>query len=150
MTRVSDGPADAIRVVASAVIRDGDRILVWDDLNPDTGEIVAAPLAGGIEFGETGEAAIRRELFEEIGAVAGVVRYLGTLEDIFDWNGRRRHEVHLIYDVELPDPRFAATDSIEVDDDGEHYVARWRPLGELRSGTRLVPAGLLGPVLEQS
>ena len=60
--RVSQGPDDAIRVIAAAVIRDGDRILVWHDHDPATGEVVAVPLAGGIEFGETGEQAIRREL----------------------------------------------------------------------------------------
>jgi len=54
--RVSAGVAGAIRPIASAVIRAGERILVWEDLNPATGEVVAVPLAGGIEFGETGEA----------------------------------------------------------------------------------------------
>lgn len=150
MTRVSQGPPGVIRVIACAVIRDDDRILVWDDLNPDTGEVVAVPLAGGVEFGETGEAAIRRELLEEIGVVAGVVRYLGALEDIFEWNGQARHEVHLVYDVAVSDPRIAGLAEIEVDDEGERYVARWRPLSDFRAETRLVPAGLLGLILEQS
>jgi ADP-ribose pyrophosphatase YjhB (NUDIX family) len=150
MTRVSDGQPGQIRLIACAVIRAGDRILVWDDLNPDTGEVVAVPLAGGVEFGETGEAAIRRELLEEIGAAAGAVRYLGTLEDIFEWNGQARHEVHLVYDVALADGRVAQLEEIEVSDDGECYVARWRPLGEFRDGARLVPSGLLGLILEES
>jgi ADP-ribose pyrophosphatase YjhB (NUDIX family) len=150
MTRVSDGPSGEIRLIACAVILDGDRILVWDDLNPETGEVVAVPLAGGIEFGETGEEAIRRELVEEIGAVAGAVRYLGTLEDVFEWNGQARHEVHLVYEVELTDARITQLDHVEVDDEGERYVARWRPLGEFRDGTRLVPTGLLGLILEES
>jgi ADP-ribose pyrophosphatase YjhB (NUDIX family) len=141
--RVSEGPTGRIRPIAAAVIRRGERILVWEDLNPATGEVVAVPLAGGIEFGETGEAAIRRELMEEIGAAASAVRYLGTIEDIFDWNGRKRHELHLVYDVELADERLLERELIEVDDEGERYVARWRPLSEFRTGMRLVPDGLL-------
>lgn len=148
--RVSEGPADRIRPIAAAVIRSGDRILVWEDLNPATGEVVAVPLAGGIEFGESGEAAVRRELLEEIGAAASAVRYLGTIEDIFDWNGRKRHELHLVYDVELADDRFHELDEVEVDDDGEHYVARWRPLSEFRTGARLVPDGLLALIEDSS
>jgi ADP-ribose pyrophosphatase YjhB (NUDIX family) len=150
MTRVSDGSPGEIRVIACAVIRDGDRILVWDDLNPDTGEVVAVPLAGGVEFGETGGAAIRRELLEEIGAVASTVRYLATLEDIFEWNGQARHEVHLVYEVALDDARIAQLEEVEVNDDGERYVARWRHLDEFRAHTRLVPSGLLGLILEES
>lgn len=142
--RVSQGPDDAIRVIAAAVIRDGDRILVWHDHDPATGEVVAVPLAGGIEFGETGEEAIRRELKEEIGSGPKSVRYLGLFEDIFEWAGRKRHELFLIYDVELADRALYATDEVEVtESDGSAYLAYWRPLTDFVASTRLVPDGLM-------
>jgi len=37
----------------------------------------------------------------------------------------------------------------EVDDDGERYVARWRPLSDFRAGARLVPDGLLALIDDQ-
>ena len=143
--RVSDGPADAIRPVAAAVIRDGDRLLVWEDHDPATGAVVSVPLAGGIEFGETGAEAIRRELREEIGAEASGVSFLGLFEDIFAWNGQRRHELWLAYAVELTGAGLADRDQVVVhEDDGTSYPARWRRLDELRGpDRRLVPEGLL-------
>jgi ADP-ribose pyrophosphatase YjhB (NUDIX family) len=142
--RVSRGPAHAIRPIAAAVIRDGDRILVWDDHDPTTGEVVAVPLAGGIEFGETGEAAIVRELAEEIGATVTRVRYLGLLEDIFVWAGQKRHELYLVYDVEVADRAlYEATEVTVVEPDGTSYPARWRSLSGFGARSRLVPDGLL-------
>ena len=142
--RVSQGPDDAIRVIAAAVIRDGDRILVWHDHDPATGEVVAVPLAGGIEFGETGEQAITRELKEEIGSGSKSVRYLGLLEDIFEWAGRKRHELFLIYDVELTDRALYEADEVEVtESDGSTYLAYWRSLTDFVASTRLVPGGLI-------
>jgi ADP-ribose pyrophosphatase YjhB (NUDIX family) len=142
--RVSRGLVGAIRPIAAAVIRDGDRILVWEDHDPTTGEVVAVPLAGGIEFGETGEAAIRRELQEEIGAMANRVRYLGLIEDIFVWAGEKRHELYLVFDVELAEHAVQDADEVEViEPDGTSYPARWRPLSEFRTSGKLVPQGLL-------
>ncbi len=46
--RVSSGWDGAIRPIAAAVIRDGDRIPVWEDHDPITSEVVSVPLAGGI------------------------------------------------------------------------------------------------------
>jgi 8-oxo-dGTP pyrophosphatase MutT (NUDIX family) len=142
--RVSAGWAGAIRPIAASVIRDRNRILVWEDHNPATGEVVAVPLAGGIEFGETGAEAARRELKEEIGATATRVDYLGLIEDIFEWNGTQRHELYLIYDVDLADRSVYEVEEIEVDEGGRDvYRAKWRPLSELIDSVRLVPDGLL-------
>jgi ADP-ribose pyrophosphatase YjhB (NUDIX family) len=143
--RVSDGPAGAIRPVAAAVIRDGERLLVWEDHDPATGAVVSVPLAGGIEFGETGADAITRELAEEIGRVPASVSFLGLFEEVFDWNRRRRHELWLVYDVELPGDGLGHLDEVVVrEDDGTAYLARWRTLDELRDpARRLVPDGLL-------
>lgn len=142
--RVSEGPVGAIRLIAGAVIRDGDRILVWDDHNPTTGEVVAVPLAGGIEFGETGEQAIARELDEEISATPTRIRLLGIVEDIFDWAGHKRHELWLLYEVEVADRALYDAEEVQVvEPDGTSYPARWRSLSEFTSTARLVPVGLL-------
>jgi ADP-ribose pyrophosphatase YjhB (NUDIX family) len=142
--RVSKGLTDTIRPIAAAVICEADRILVWEDFDPSTGAVVAVPLAGGIEFGETGEQAIARELGEEIGAIPRHIRFLGLIEDIFEWAGKRRHELYLIYQVDLENPEtFEGKELTVIEADGTSYMARWRPLSEFRCSARLVPEGLL-------
>jgi ADP-ribose pyrophosphatase YjhB (NUDIX family) len=142
--RVSRGLDGVIRPIAAAVVRRGDRILVWEDHDPASGTVVSVPLAGGIEFGETGVQAIARELEEEIGATATAVRYLGLLEDVFDWAGQRRHELYLVYEVDLREHRVYEAEEVPVvEPDGTAYVARWRPLADFRGAARLVPDGLL-------
>jgi ADP-ribose pyrophosphatase YjhB (NUDIX family) len=134
----------------AAVIRDGDRILVWDDHDPTTGEVVAVPLAGGIEFGETGAEAIARELDEEIGATPTRVDYLGLFEDIFVWAGQKRHELYLVFDVDVAERAVYEAEEIPVvEPDGTSYAARWRQLSEFESSARLVPTGLV-QVIKQS
>jgi ADP-ribose pyrophosphatase YjhB (NUDIX family) len=142
--RVTRGAPGTIRPIAAAVIRDGDRLLVWEDCDPATGTVVCVPLAGGIEFGETGAEAIVRELQEEIGRTPERVAFLALFEDIFDWNGQRRHELWLVYDVALAGEDLARLDEVVVrEDDGSAYLARWRGLDELGGPARLVPDGLL-------
>jgi ADP-ribose pyrophosphatase YjhB (NUDIX family) len=141
--RVSQGLTGAIRPIAAAVICEADRILVWEDYDPSTGDVVAVPLAGGIEFGETGEQAIARELGEEIGAIPRRIRFLGLIEDIYEWAGKKRHELYLIYHVDLEDQdAFEGEELTVTESDGTSYVARWRPLSEFRDSARLVPEGL--------
>jgi ADP-ribose pyrophosphatase YjhB (NUDIX family) len=121
---VSQGLTGVIRPIAAAVICEADRILVWEDYDPSTGEVVAVPLAGGIEFGETGEEAIARELGEEIGAIPRRIRFLGLIEDIYEWAGNKRHELYLIYHAELENrDAFEGEELTVTESDGTSYVA---------------------------
>jgi uncharacterized protein (DUF1330 family)/8-oxo-dGTP pyrophosphatase MutT (NUDIX family) len=134
----------AIRPVAAAVMCRSNRLLVWEDRNPKTRELVCVPLTGGIEFGERGAETIARELQEEIGATATRVDYLGALEDVYDWGAEKRHELYLVYDVEVAEQAIYEADAVAVvEPDGRRYVARWRSLDEFRDERRLVPDGLL-------
>jgi 8-oxo-dGTP pyrophosphatase MutT (NUDIX family) len=111
---------------------------------PSTGERVAVPLAGGVEFGETGAEAIARELDEEMGATPTRVEFLGVFEEIFAWAGQQRHELWLLYDVDLANPAIYETEQVDVtEDDGTSYVARWHDIAEFGLSYRLVPQGLL-------
>ena len=136
--------ARAIRPVAAAVLRHSGRLLVWEDRNSVTGEVVCVPLTGGIEFGETGAETVTRELQEELGATATRIDRLGTIEDVYDWGGEQRHELYLAYDVDVAEQEvYEAAEVSVVEPDGRQYSARWRPLDEFRGARRLVPDGLL-------
>ena len=134
----------AIRPVAAAVLCRSNRLLVWEDRNPETREVVCVPLAGGIEFGERGADAIARELQEEIGATATRLDFLGALEEIYDWGAEKRHELYLVYDVDVAEEQVYEAEALEVvEPDGRRYMARWRSLDDFRGEERLVPDGLL-------
>lgn len=128
-----------IRPLALAVVRDGDRLLVYEGHDPVKGETFYRPLGGGIEFGELGAEALARELREELGATVRDVRFLGALENVFTYAGERGHEIALMYEVALAEPVEHGTRVL--DDDA---VAVWVPLSEFREGRApLYPDGLL-------
>jgi len=55
-----------IRPLAICVFSNKDRILVFEGYDPIKNQSFYRPLGGGIEFGEYGEEAVRREIMEEL------------------------------------------------------------------------------------
>ncbi len=97
------------------------------------------PLGGTIEFGEPGADTVARELMEEIHARVIAIRYLGTLENIFVYNGQKGHEIVLVYAGELADPRFYDLPVISGrEDDGEEFRAVWMPINDFRKGRAIL------------
>jgi 8-oxo-dGTP pyrophosphatase MutT (NUDIX family) len=139
-----------IRPIAICVLRHAGKILVfrgWDHVKQET---FYRPLGGGIEFGETGEQAIVREIAEEIGAQLTDVRYLFTLENIFTCNGQAGHEIILVFEGNLIDPELYAQQAFEGrEDSGESFQAVWKPLSDFGpAGDNIYPDGLLARLLE--
>jgi 8-oxo-dGTP pyrophosphatase MutT (NUDIX family) len=79
---------EIIRPIAICVCREGERILVAE--YQEKGRLYYRPLGGGIQFGEYGHEAIKREIREEIGAELTDVHYLGMLENIYASEGGAR------------------------------------------------------------
>jgi ADP-ribose pyrophosphatase YjhB (NUDIX family) len=102
-----------IRPVALAVVRRGRELLVFDAFDTVKQERFHRPLGGGIEFGERAEEAVRRELCEETGSEASVVRFLGVLENLFTYEGAEWHELDFVFEVELADQSVYERDELE-------------------------------------
>ena len=136
-----------IRPLALCVFRRGEKIFVSQGYDAHKDQIFYRPIGGKIEFGETGADAAAREVREEIGAEITDLAYLGTLENIFIYEGKRHHEIVMIYDGRFTDPAMNADDiRVQGLDDGDIlYEATWKPLDFFRApdAPPLYPAGLL-------
>lgn len=91
-----------IRPLAVAVIRKNDKVLAVKGYDDKKDEIFYRLIGGGIEFGEKGEETIKREFMEELGFEPANIKYLTTIENIFTFNGRKGHEIVLVYEACLP------------------------------------------------
>ncbi|MBZ0204485.1 MAG: NUDIX domain-containing protein [Ignavibacteria bacterium] len=102
------------------------------------------PLGGRIEFGERSEDALRREIMEELGQQIINVKYLGTLENVFSYNGKSCHELVLVYDGEFINKELYEMTEIDVDEENIWYKAHWISVEDCESGKVTVyPEGLL-------
>lgn len=68
-----------IRPIAICVFRRAGRLLVGEGYDPLKGETFHRPVGGGLQFGETSEQAMRREIGEELGVEIRGLRPLGVL-----------------------------------------------------------------------
>jgi 8-oxo-dGTP pyrophosphatase MutT (NUDIX family) len=135
-----------IRPLAICVFRHNDRILVAEGYDPIKKQSFYRPLGGGIEFGEKSEDTVRRELLEEVDAEVGEVWYLGTLENIFVFNGTPGHEIVQVYDGVLKESRLYEQAVIvgKEAEINESFTAVWKNIDEFGAGKSILyPTGLL-------
>jgi ADP-ribose pyrophosphatase YjhB (NUDIX family) len=139
-----------IRPLAIGIFRRDDRILVCEGYDLVKQQTFYRPLGGGIEFGERAADAVVRELREEIGAEMINPRYLGTLENLFTYDGKPGHEIVMVFAGELADPALYTCETVAgCEDNGGEFKAVWKPLADFAAGgAPLYPDGLL-ELLEQ-
>jgi 8-oxo-dGTP pyrophosphatase MutT (NUDIX family) len=140
MTRSSE-----IRPLALGIVRRGDDLLVCEFYDRVKQQTFYRLPGGGIEFGERGREALRREFREEIGMELNSVHYVATIENIFVHEGQPGHEIVLLYETSPADPSFYKRETFEIDEGSEILKARWMSLRAFgaQGSPPLYPAGLL-------
>jgi len=136
-----------IRPLAICVFRYNNRILVAEGYDSVKQQTFYRPLGGGIEFGESSVETICRELLEEINAEVDVksLKYLGTLENIFTFNGMPGHEIILVYDGALSDSGLYEQAMMGGEEaNGQMIRATWKHIDEFGEGKSILyPTGLI-------
>ena len=132
------------RPVALGIIRDGDKIFVFEGRDDVKRELFYRPLGGTIEFGERAIDAVRRELAEEIEATVTRATLLGILENTFTYQGQPGHEIDFVFDVTVSDLARLRDGTVRAyEADGSQITCLWKSIADFADGVRLYPDGLL-------
>lgn len=133
-----------IRPLVICVFSRRGAILAAESYDSVKKEVFYRPIGGGIHFGESSQAALVREVQEEFGAEITLVCYLGTLENIFTYEGQPGHEIVQVYDAEFVDRSlYEQPWLVGREDSGLTFKAVWKPLSDFQNeAERLYPSGL--------
>ncbi|MBW4481880.1 MAG: NUDIX domain-containing protein [Tildeniella torsiva UHER 1998/13D] len=131
---------ERIRPISICLMRRGEEILVHEAYDSVKERGFARPLGGGIDFGETSEAAAIREIKEELGVDITGVTLLGIVENIFVLEGEPGHEMVFVYDGQFVDESLYQREHLEAVEGKRQFKAVWRSPQALRDGPcHLVP-----------
>ncbi len=129
-----------IRVLALGVILQGDRIFISEGYDPVKHQTFYRAMGGGVDFGETSLAALKREFQEEIQAELTNIHYLGCLENIFTYNGQPGHEIIQLYKCDFVDPKLYQLEKLVFTEGERQKTALWVDISRFKSGElKLVP-----------
>ena len=128
-------PKDSIRIKVIGIAKQENRLLVCEILN-DHGKLKGwCPLGGGLEFGETGEVALKREILEELGCNILINSDPIAFENIFEHHGFIGHEIILAFSIRLEDPKIYTKERFQIQEDkGSYHWVEWVDIERFLSG----------------
>ena len=126
MDEVTENPRLAARILLIDAV---DRLLLMQARHPLGHFFWVAP-GGGLEPGETFEAAAQRELLEETGQSPSIGPCVWTRRHVYEWNGRRYDQAERFFIARTTSSVVAPT-SI----DGYIVGHRWWSLDEIAAST---------------
>lgn len=112
-----------------AVITDDKRMLLHKGKDDDFWTLVG----GRVQMLESSEAAIKREIKEELGENVEINSLLWTLENFFKLKGNSFHELSTIYSVSLPKDSLLLNQKASFNGlEGERLIYKWFTVNELQ------------------
>jgi ADP-ribose pyrophosphatase YjhB (NUDIX family) len=115
------------------ILRDNKDVLVGLGYDEIKKEHFGRVLGGGMNFGETAEAAVRREIKEELLCEIENLEFVKLIENIFIYNGEKGHQITFLYEGDLANKDLYKQEKIAVNDT-KSFEAEWLPLSDVVSG----------------
>ncbi len=137
-----------LRVKAICLFQQDDYIFVSRDKDSIKNDYYYRPVGGNVEFGEYTKDAIVREIKEELNTEIENLELVQVMENIFECDGIKGHEIMYLYKADFKDKSFyekKAYKIIEPAQNGknEEFDAGWYKISDFKNGKlRLVPEGL--------
>lgn len=138
-------PQNSIRGKVIGLAKHKDRLLVCEVLN-DQGMLKGwCPLGGGIEFGETAEVALRREIQEELKSDIQIIGDPIVFENIFQHHGIQGHEIVFAFSVHFSDSQIYAKNRFQIlEARGSAHWVEWIEIERFKKGEHILfPPNLL-------
>ena len=116
---------DRVRPIAISIIRNNDKILVYERQDDITGEKFYRLVGGCIEFGESSNIALKREFEEELSLNIKNTKLISIFESIFTFNSKEMHEIVFLYESEFADSSIYNKDIINGLEGDRAFNAIW-------------------------
>ena len=116
---------DRVRPIAISIIRNNDKILVYERQDDITGEKFYRLVGGCIEFGESSNIALKREFEEELSLDIKNTKLISIFESIFTFNSKEMHEIVFLYESKFADSSIYNKDIIRGLEGDRAFNAIW-------------------------
>ena len=117
-----------LNIRATGIIIHNNKLLVHKDRNLNH----YALMGGRIAIGESSEDTIIREFKEEIGKEVEVIGYVGTVENFFEADSYKYHEIMFIYQLEFVNEEDKKIEDTIKNIEGNDYLQyEWLDLDKL-------------------
>lgn len=115
------------------ILRDKSEILVGVGYDEIKKEHFGRIMGGGMNFGETAQVAVRREIKEELLCEIENLEFIKLIENIFTYNGEQGHQITFLYKGDLSNKELYKQEKILVHDT-KSFEAEWLPLSDVKNG----------------
>lgn len=117
-----------LNIRAGGVIIHNNKLLVHKNKNKSH---YCLP-GGRVEIGESSRDTIKREINEELGRDIDVLDYACTVENFFEMNNSKYHEIYFIYKIEFKDEKDRKIEETLKNNEGkENLIYEWLDLSKL-------------------
>ncbi len=107
-----------LNIRAAGVFIHDNKILTHKNVNKDH---YALP-GGRVEIGENSEKTVKREIQEELGKDIEVNGYIATIENFFEMDSKKYHEIYFLHKVEFANQEDKNIDYTMHNVEGKEYL----------------------------